>query len=293
MNEPEASRPVLGRRRSRTTPARLLRRAPIYLLLLLGVVITLTPFAYMVGISFMPNAYVLGTPPTFIPSDPTFDNYTAAWAANNFGQAFFNSVSVATCSTAINVVLSASLAFAFARYRFPGRTLLYYGILATLTVPSIVLIIPQFVLASHLHLTNSRHGLVLVYAANMAFSIFLLRSFFEELPQELLDAASIDGCGVWRTFLRIALPLAKPALAATTIFSFLGNWDEFVLAITFLNNSNLYTLPIAIQQFQSAHSTQWGIVFAASSIAVLPVVVVFLVFQRHFIRGVSAGAVKG
>ncbi|MGH2346595.1 MAG: carbohydrate ABC transporter permease, partial [Chloroflexota bacterium] len=156
-----------------------------------------------------------------------------------------------------------------------------------------VLIIPQFVLASHLHLTNSRLGLVLVYAAGMAFSVFLLRSFFEELSQELMDAASIDGCGVWLTFARIALPLARPALAAATIFSFLGNWDEFTWAITSLNDQRLYTLPIAIQQFQSAHTTQWGIVFAASTIAVVPVMVVFLIFQRHFIRGVSAGAVKG
>jgi multiple sugar transport system permease protein len=272
---------------------RVARRLLIYLALVVGVVVMLTPFAYMVGISFTPNAYVLGTPPTFIPAHPTFDNYTSAWNGNNFGQAFFNSLTVATCATALNVTLAASLAFAFARYRFPGRTILYYGMLATMTVPSIVLIIPQFVLASHLHLTNSRQGLIIVYAAGMAFSVLLLRGFFEELPQELLDAASIDGCGVWRTFFRIALPLARPALAAATIFSFLGNWDEFVWAVTSLNDPSLYTLPIAIEQFQQAHGTQWGIVFAASTVAVVPVIVVFLIFQRHFIRGVSAGAVKG
>jgi multiple sugar transport system permease protein len=261
--------------------------------LIAGLVVMLTPFAYMVGTSFMPNAYILGTPPIFIPPHPTFDNYTSAWSGNNFGQAFLNSLTVATCATALNVTLAASLAFAFARYKFPGRTILYYGMLSTMTVPNIVLLIPQFVLASHLHLTNSREGLILVYAAAMAFSVFLLRGFFEELPQELMDAASIDGCGVWRTFFRIALPLARPALAAATIFSFLGNWDEFTWAITSLNDPSLYTLPIAIQQFQSAHGTQWGIVFAASCIAVLPVIIVFLIFQRHFIRGISAGAVKG
>jgi multiple sugar transport system permease protein len=170
---------------------------------------------------------------------------------------------------------------------------LFYGMLATMMVPGLVLIIPQFVLASHLHLTNSRWGLILVYAAGMAFSVFLLRGFFEELPQDLLDAAVIDGCGVLRTFLHIALPLARPALAAATIFSFLGNWDEFTWAITSINNPELYTLPIAIQQFQSNHGTQWGIVFAASVIAVVPVVAVFLIFQRYWVRGISVGAVKG
>ncbi len=272
---------------------RLARRVSVYLLLIAGLVIMLVPFAYMVGLSFTPDAYVLQTPPVFIPPHPTLDNYTAAWTGNNFGHAFFNSVIVACSATALNVGLAASLAFAFARYRFPGRNVLFYGMLVTMMVPTIVLIIPQFVLASRLHLTNSRLGLILVYAAGMAFSVYLLRGFFEELPQDLLDAAAIDGCGVFRTFLRIALPLARPALAAATIFSFLGNWDEFTWAITSINSADLYTLPIAIAQFQGQHATQWGIVFAASTLAVLPVIVVFLIFQRHFIRGVSAGAVKG
>jgi multiple sugar transport system permease protein len=265
----------------------------VYLLLVAGLVALLVPFAYMVGISFTPNAYVLETPPVFIPAHPTLDNYVAAWTGNNFGRAFVNSVIVACSATAINVGLASMLAFAFARYRFPGRTVLFYGMLATMMVPSLVLIIPQFVLASRLHLTNSRLGLILVYAAGMAFSVYLLRGFFEEIPQELLDAAAIDGCGVLRTFLSVGLPLARPALAAATIFAFLGNWDEFTWAITAINSSDLFTLPIAIQQYQSNHGTQWGIVFAASTIAVLPVIVVFLIFQRHFIRGVSAGAVKG
>jgi multiple sugar transport system permease protein len=279
--------------RSRAGLGFVARRAGLYVLLIAGMVVMLTPFAYMVGISFTANAYVLQTPPTFIPAQPTFDNYVSAWNGNNFGQAFFNSVLVAGCATVLNVGLAAALAFAFARYRFPGRTILYYGMLSTMMVPGLVLIIPQFVLASHLHLTNSRLGLILVYAAGMAFSVFLLRGFFEELPQELFDAASIDGSGTFRTFVQIGLPLARPALAAATIFSFMGNWQEFTWAITSLNDSRLYTLPIAIQQFQSSHSTQWGIVFAASTLAVAPVVVVFLVFQRQFISGVSAGAIKG
>ncbi|HEY4383644.1 MAG TPA: ABC transporter permease subunit, partial [Ktedonobacteraceae bacterium] len=126
-----------------------------------------------------------------------------------------------------------------------------------------------------------------------AFSVYLLRGFFEELPQELFDAAAIDGCGVFRSFFTIALPLARPALAAAIIFSFGGNWDEFTWAITSINDSSLYTLPVAIQQFYSNHMTNWGIVFAASVVAVIPVIVIFLIFQRHFISGISAGSLKG
>ena len=266
-----------------------------YGLLLLGVVVMLIPFAYMVGTSFTPNAYVLSMPPVLIPAHPTFDNYVTAWTTNSFGQAFLNSLEVSVAATAIGVGLSSALAFAFARYRFPGRNLLFYGLLGTLMVPSIVLIIPQFVLASHLHLTNSKLGLVLVYAATngTAFSVYLLRNSFEQLPQEVMDAASIDGCGVWRTFVQIGLPLVRPALSAAVIFSYLGNWDEFTWAYTSLNDPRLFTLPIAIQQYQVDNKTQWGIVFAASTIAVIPVVIVFLIFQRYFIQGISAGAIKG
>jgi multiple sugar transport system permease protein len=165
--------------------------------------------------------------------------------------------------------------------------------LGTLMVPSLTLIIPQFVLAKNLHLLNSRQGLVVVYSAGIAFGVFLLRGFFEELPQDLLDAAVIDGAGPFRTFWDIALPLARPALAAVAIFSFLYAWDEFTWALTAISDEELYTLPIAIRSFQRQHGTEWGLVFAATTIAVLPTIAVFVLFQRHFIKGVTSGAIKG
>lgn len=205
---------------------RTLTTSLFYLAVSAGAIIMIVPLVYMVSTSFMPHAYVLKTPPEFIPSHPTFANYVSAWQANNFGQAFLNSTIVAGCATVLNVLLAASLAYAFARYPFPGRSVLFYGMLAAMTVPSLVLIIPQFVLASSLHLTNSRIGLILIYAAGMGFSVYLLKAYFEDMPQDLFDAAAIDGCGVFRTLWHIALPLARPALAAATIFAFAGNWDE-------------------------------------------------------------------
>jgi len=269
-------------------------RILLYLILVGGALIMLSPFAYMLGISFNPNAATLPSPSDVIPAHPTLNNYISAWTDANFGQAFLNSVIVACSATIITALLSATLAFAFARYRFPGRNVLFYGMLATMTVPGIVLIIPQFVLASRLGLTNNRLGLILVYAAGMAFGVYLLRGFFEEIPQELFDAAAIDGSGVFRTFWSIALPLARPALAAVIIFSFAANWDEFTWAITSTNDASLYTLPVALQQFYLAQGDpNWGIIFAGSVIAILPEVLVFLIFQRQFVSGIRAGGVKG
>lgn len=268
-------------------------RVLLYVLLVGGALIMLSPFAYMLGISFNSNAYSLPSPTDVLPRHPTLDNYISAWTDANFGLAFFNSAIVACCATALTVLLSATLAFAFARYQFPGRNVLFYGMLATMTVPGIVLIIPQFVLASRLGLTNNRLGLILVYGAGMAFGVYMLKGFFEEIPQELFDAAAIDGSGIFRSFWSIALPLARPALAAVIIFSFAANWEEFTWAITSTNDASLYTLPVAIQQYYSAHGTNWGIIFAASVMAILPEVLVFLLFQRQFVSGIRSGGMKG
>ena len=264
-----------------------------YLLLSAGAVVMLLPFLYMLGTSFKPHAFVLELPPRLIPAEPTIANYSRALTTNHFGRYFLNSALVATTSTAVTVVLSAMLAYAFARWDFPGRSALFYAMLGTMMVPALVLIIPQFVLAKNLHLLNSLWGLVVVYSAGTAFNMFLLRGFFEEIPQELFDSALIDGAGPFATFWRVALPLARPALAAVAIFSFLGAWDEFTWALTAISDEKLYTLPIALRLFQQQHGTEWGLVFAASTIAVLPTIVVFVIFQRHFIKGVMSGAVKG
>src|SRR5215203_4499090 len=189
-----------------------------YFLLLVGAAVMLLPFAYMLSTSFKPHAFVLEIPPQFIPTQPTFDNYIQALTTQGFGRAFLNSLIVATFSTITNVTLSAMLAYAFARWDFPGRQFLFYALLATMMIPTLVLIIPQFVLAKNLLLLTSLWGLVVVYSAGTAFNMFLLRGFFEEIPQELIDSALIDGAGPFATFWRIALPLARPALAAVAIF---------------------------------------------------------------------------
>mgnify|MGYP006373737929 CR=1 FL=1 len=265
--------------RTRSRAATTLRVAA----LVMGAAIMVTPFIYMVSISFTPNSYVLTMPPQFIPENATLDNYAQARSVPDIPRYFLNSP-------------IAMMAFAFARFSFPGREAIFRVLLIGLMIPAIMLLVPQFVLAKHLGVLNSFAGLIVFYVAgSLALNTFLLRGFFEALPGELDQAMQVDGASAWTRFWRLALPMAKPGLATATIFTFLGCWDEFAWALTIINDPEFRTLPVAIRLLagQGNNAVQWGVVFAASVLAVIPVIVVFLIFQRHFVQGLTAGAVKG
>ncbi len=265
-----------------------------HVLLIVGALIMLTPFVYMVSTSFKSQAYVLTIPPQFVPDPATLDNYVQVLTTQNFAAYFMNSVVVALTSTVISVLISSMMAYAFARFRFPGRELLFRLVLVGLMVPAMMLIIPQFILAKQLGLIDSLQGLIVFYvAASISLNTFLLRSFFASIPGELDDAMQVDGANAWTRYWRLVMPLSTPALATTTIFTFLATWDEFAWALTIINDPSKRTLPLAIQLFQGQNATQWGLVFAASVVAVVPVIVVFLIFQKYFVQGLTSGAVKG
>ena len=274
----------------RFSPAEALRLTT----LAVGALVMITPFLYMVSTSFKAQQYVLKVPPQFIPDPATLSNYERVLVRGDFVQYFLNSAMVAVTATAISVLLSAMMAYGFARYRFPGREWLFRILLLGLMIPALMLIVPQFVLAKWFGLIDTLWGLIVFYVAgNLALNTFLLRGFFEALPQELDDAMQIDGATDWRRFIGLALPLARPALATATIFTFLATWDEYAWALTAITSPQNKTLPIAIALLQGPKGTQWGLVFAASIVAILPVIAVFLIFQRHFVQGLTAGAVKG
>jgi multiple sugar transport system permease protein len=263
-------------------------------ILILGVAVMIVPFAYMVSTSFKHNQLVLQLPPQFIPHHPTFSNYRNAWSSNDFGRYFVNSVIVALATTFFAVWISSMMAYSFARFRFPGRGLLFGLMLIGLMVPTMMLLIPQFLLARQLHALNSLWGLVFFYTAmNLALNTFLLRSFFMDIPHELEEAMVVDGAGPWTRYWRLMLPLSRPALATVAIFTFLASWDEFVWALTVIDDPNRRTLPIAIALFQGQHTTHWELVFAASVVAILPVIFIFALFQRQFVSGLATGALKG
>jgi multiple sugar transport system permease protein len=274
------------------------RRAVEYALryLILGVAgaVLIYPFLYMLSTSFKPRSLVLDAPLDLIPSTPTLDNYAKALGTENFGHYFMNSAMVATVSTVLIVMLSSMMAYAFSRLTFPGKRVLMTAIVIGLAIPTMMLIIPQFLLARDLHLLNSLQGLVPFYVGTaLGFNTFLLTGFFGTIPRELDEAMIVDGAGPWRRYWSLVLPLSRPALATTVIFAFLGTWDEFAWALTVLNDTSVRTLPIAIALFQGQHSTSWGLVFAASMIAIVPVLIVYVVFQRFFVAGLTSGAVKG
>jgi multiple sugar transport system permease protein len=273
---------------------RRLARLMTYSLLLLGVAIVVTPFWYMVTTSFKPQTFVFELPPQFWPQPATLDNYIKALGTDSFGLYFLNSVLVAVTSTGLTVLVSGMLAYAFARLDFPGREPLFYIFLLGMMIPPVMLIIPQFIVAKSLDLLNNYLGLILVYVTmNLSLQTFLLRGFFESLPRELEEAALIDGGSRWTIFWRIVLPLSRPGLAVVAIFTFLYSWDEFPWAHVAMKETTRRTLPIAIALFQSEHLTEWGQVFAASIVALIPVVIVFVVFQRYFIRGIASTGIKG
>ena len=265
-------------------------------LLSFGALIMITPFLYMLSTSFKGQTYVFTNPPQFIPSPATTANYEQALASPDFFRYFLNSLIVAVLSTAISLLVSSMMAYAFARFEFRGKETIFRVLLLGLMIPAIMLIIPQFILARNLHLLDSLAGLVVFYlAGSLSLNTFLLRGFFESIPAELDQAMQVDGAGAWLRYWRLAIPLAKPGLATATIFTFLASWDEFTLALTLTNSPENQTLPIAIKLFagEGNNAVQWGLVFAASVIAVVPVIVVFLVFQRYFVQGLTSGAVKG
>jgi multiple sugar transport system permease protein len=265
-----------------------------YGILIGGGIIMMVPFLWMVSTSLKEYAYVIEFPPQLIPKEPTLNNFVEAWTTGQFQLYLTNSLIVAVSSVVLAVIISAMMAYAFARFKFPGKEILFFSILLLLMVPNIIGIIPQFLLAIALGLRNSLLGLVLFYVAtSLPLNTFLLRGFFETLPREMEEAMLMDGANYFTIFTRMVLPLSTPALATVSIFSLLGFWDEYILALTFIDDQTKRTLPIAIASFHGQHGTDWGLVFAASLIAMIPIVALYVALQRYFTGGLTTGAFKG
>jgi multiple sugar transport system permease protein len=265
-----------------------------YILLVAGGVVVAMPFWYMFITSLKPQAYIFEMPPRLWPQEVSLLNYFEALGKDLFAQYFLNSLIIAVITTALTVFIASLLAYAFARLKFPGKEPLFYVLLLGMMIPPVMLIIPQFIIAKELNLLDSFQGLILVYATmNLAMNTFLLRGYFEGIPKDLEEAALMDGANQPQIFLRVVIPLSRPGLAVVTIFTFLYSWDEFPWAHVAIKETSRRTLPIAIALFQSQHLTEWGQVFAASIVALIPVVVVFAVFQRYFIRGIATTGLKG
>ncbi len=263
--------------------------------LAIGIILALAslfPLLYMVSLSFQPNGGILGSL-VLIPSHPTSANYVQAWTENSFGHYFFNSLFVAIATVAVTVAFASLAAFAFARYEFPFREVIFYIFLASLAVPNLLLLIPQYLLLERLHLIDSLVGITLLYvSANLPFTIFFLRGFFQGIPREYEEAFRLEGAGTLRVVTSLIVPLSVPALAVVSIFTFNAAWDEFPVATTMINTPSHYTLPVGLAEFIGTHTVAWGPFFAASVIATVPTIIVFLLAMRWFRSGVSLGGLR-
>ncbi len=255
--------------------------------------VSVLPLLYMVSLSFQPTGDIAINEAGMIPTHPVVGNYISAWTENSFGHYFFNSLVVSLAAVALTLAFSSLAAFAFARYKFPLKEVIFYLFLASLAVPSLELIIPQFLLMDRLRLLDSLTGLVLIYStSNLPFSIFLLRGFFEGVPREYEESFRLDGAGTLRVLTRLIMPLSLPAVSAVAMFTFNFAWDEYPIALTLINSPSHRTLPIGLALFIGAHTTAWGPFMAGSVIATVPLVIVYLVSQRWFRSGISLGGIR-
>lgn len=277
--------------RTEWTPLSGLTKATKWILLLAGVVIILLPFAWMLGTSFKPESDVFGFPLRLQPTHATGSNYVAIWHQLPFARLIVNSVVFAGGVTVFSVFFDSLAAYALARLRFPGRTIAFYLVLATLMVPFQVTLIPLFQLVFDLHWLNTYQGLI-VPRASSAFGIFLLRQFFISVPRELDEAARVDGASEWLIYRRIMLPLAKPALATLAVFYFMNNWNDFLWPLVIATGTSHENLPAGLTLFSGQYVIEHGVLMAGAVISLLPLAVAFVLAQRYFVRGIATTGLR-
>jgi multiple sugar transport system permease protein len=264
------------------------------LVIVIGAVVMLVPFAWMLATSLKPASDLLTLPPTLLPAEPTLEPYRRVMTAFPMARVFANSAFVAIASTVGQLVVASLSGYAFARFRFPGRDLLFYGYLGTLMVPFAVTVTPLFIIVRTLGWTDGYAGLI-VPTMFTAFGTFLMRQFFLSVPRELEEAATLDGASTVATFVRVILPISGPAFATLGIFSFMASWNAFLWPLLIVSDRQYMTLPLALSTLQGLYpgQTEWNMVMAGAVISVVPMIVVFLFAQRWVIEGVTSSGLKG
>ncbi|MBD2072997.1 carbohydrate ABC transporter permease [Phormidium sp. FACHB-592] len=265
----------------------------LYLVLITYTLITLLPFAWAFATSFKSLAEISAGGLSLMPKNFTLANYQTIFVQEPlFGRWLMNSAIVAVCITLLNLLFNSMAGYALARIQFPGNQVWFFLILAILMVPGQVTLLPKFLILKSFGWLNTYQGLIVPSAVNATF-IFMMRQFFLNFPKELEEAAALDGLGRFGTFFQIVLPLAKPALAAQTIFVFMGSWNEFLMPLVILSDPEMFTLPLGLNAFKGQYISYWNYIMAASMIFTLPALVVYAFFNRYFIQGVAFTGGKG
>lgn len=289
---------ALADRAARTFEAEQPRRdwvlVGLWIALVVVVVVWLAPFVFIVFTSLKSTAEVMGSSAFAPPRDPQYANYAAAWGRGRFGTTVFNSAVITVVKVPLGLMISAMAAYALACMRIPGGKLILIGVLFGTMIPFQVMLAPLFTLVNGLHLIDTYPGVILPYIAfGIPYQVFILHGFFRGIPVELNEAARIDGASHATIFLKIFLPLSLPVLAALLILDFVATWNEFAMALVLLQDRDMWTLPLGLSAFQGQFSRDYGQLNAAIVMTVLPATIVYLIFQRYFVSGLTSGAVKG
>jgi N-acetylglucosamine transport system permease protein len=284
---------VTGNRKVRTGGDRAVE-ATSHVLLAIWTIIVIVPFLWVVLSSFKTTKEILASPFS-LPAHWQFDNYAHAWTDAGIRQFFLNTVIVVSVALVLVMLLGAMCAYVLARFTFPGSRAIYYLMLAGLTFPIFLAIVPLFFILKNIGLINTLPGLIMVYVAfALPFTVFFLYAFFRTLPDDVYEAALIDGAGEWKTFFRIMLPMARPGMAAVAIFNFLGLWNQFLLPVALNTDQSKYVLTQGMASFasQAGYAVDFGALFAAVVITVVPVLIVYVIFQRRLEGSVSRGTFR-
>lgn len=273
-----------------------IQRIGAYATIAVALVITLFPVYWIAANSFKYDIDIFSIPPQWVPSNPTLKHYHAAFIERPFLIYALNSLIIAVSTTLVSVVFGSMAGYALARFQYPGRWRyqISFWILSTRMMPPIVTIIPLYIAFNYLGMLNTKPAVIIAYTAfNLPFATWMMKSYFQDLPVELEEAAMVDGDTRWGAFLHVALPLARPGLAATAIFCLIISWNEFLLALVLTLTERSQTLPIGIAGRVTQYSTYWGEISAAGFTACIPIMIFAFIVQKHLVRGISFGAVKG
>ncbi len=283
--------PSLKKRRSDAPPGPKRNILKEIFAVLIAIVFIL-PVIWVVLSSFKPAGELFVFPPTLLPAEPTFENYKIAVNTGNFGQYTLNTLFVAVTSMVLALITNSMAAFALAKFKFVGRDLLFLITLATLMIPLQVIMVPIFLVLRNIGLTDSLWGIIIPSAASPT-GVFLLRQYMMSIPDEILEAARIDGASDWTIYWRIILPLSLPALATLAIFSFTWRWNDFIWSFIVLSSESKSTLQLALARLTGQAGIEWSTLLASTVITMLPILIVFLLLQRYFLSNATAGSVKG
>lgn len=264
----------------------------VYILLFATVLCMLVPYIWMLSSSLKLNKDVFSFPMQWIPANPRWENFVDIWTRIPLDRFIYNTAKLSIIVTILQLLTSSFAAYAFSKLHFRGKNVLFLGYIATIAIPWQAYMVPQFILMRYMGLNNTHLAIILLQAFS-AFGVFLMRQFYQGVPDELCEAARIDGLSEYGIWARIMLPLSKPALSTLTIFTFVATWNDFLGPMIYLTDTKLKTIQIGLRMFISQYSAEYGLIMAASVVSIIPVVIVFLTLQKYFVQGVAASGIKG